>query len=394
MKTIGIIGGGAAGLACAYRLSREGIGSIVFEKEAIFGGRVRFSVLLGGPTTHPNSHALTIELGLEEAKIPLLFSDVGIFQSGKPLGKAEELVQAIPSFPPEEVAYFQKTAGAVTKFSFDPKKFPATREEEELARTSFAEYTKDAPAWLKPVLGLEYQALCVEDWARTSASFGLGTQAPLIFFPKEEAYCFEENMMIVTDVLVSKIREAGSEVLGSATVKKVEKKKEGFKIYFEKGGEEKTEEVEKVVFATPLTVIPKIFPELKIVSDIYYTEGKCIYVRGRLKPEYNRKLLFGAPGDPSNLRIAWTTVAEEHRVYPFDINKEIDLSALYERYEIVDEEPMAPAGCIAPAGARIPDLRTEIKDVYLCGDFYSYAGHTENAIASGEVVAGMLSKEG
>jgi len=308
MNKVGIIGGGIAGLTCAYRLSQKGINATVFEKEVIFGGRIRFSVLVGGPTTHPISHALIVELGLEEGKIPLLFSNVGIFGAGQ-LTKAEEFLKMIPSFPKEEIAYFQNFSKAVEKFTFNPKKFPATPEEKNLTEISFAEYTKDAPNWLRPILGLEYIALNVEDWAKTSASFGFGTQAPLVFFPREEAYGFEENMEIVANLLTDKIRKAKSRVLNGVEVRRVEKTKRKFKIYFEKEGREEVEEVEKVVFATPLTVTQKLFPGLKIESNIYYTKGKCVFVKGRLKPEYDdRKLLFGVPGDPSNLAVAWTTV--------------------------------------------------------------------------------------
>ncbi|MDO8436484.1 MAG: FAD-dependent oxidoreductase [bacterium] len=392
MSKVGIIGGGIAGLTCAYRLSQKGIDMTVFEKEVLFGGRVKFSVLVGGPTTHPISHALVVELGLGEGKIPLLFSDVGIFGAGQ-LTKAEEFLKMIPSFPKEEIAYFQNFSKAVEKFTFNPKKFPATPEEKKLTEISFAEYTKDAPNWLKPILGLEYIALNVKDWAKTSASFGFGTQAPLIFFPKEEAYCFEENMAVVADLLADKIRKAKSEVLNGVEVKRVERTKRKFKIYFEKDGKEEIKEVEKVVFATPLMVTQKLFPELKIESNIYYTKGKCIFVKGKLKPEYDRKLLFGVPGDSSNLAVAWTTVPEEHRLYPDDINKKIDLNIFYQEYEILDEQIMDPAGCIAPPGAKIPELETEIEGVYICGDFYGYAGHIENAVASGEVVAEIISKD-
>ena len=46
---VGIIGAGIAGLTAAYRLSKKGINSILFEKESNTGGKVEYAVSITTP---------------------------------------------------------------------------------------------------------------------------------------------------------------------------------------------------------------------------------------------------------------------------------------------------------------------------------------------------------
>ena len=64
MKQVGIIGGGLAGLTCAYALKRRGIESVVFEAAARAGGRDQAAPFLLSPDLFQNTFKLLDELGL------------------------------------------------------------------------------------------------------------------------------------------------------------------------------------------------------------------------------------------------------------------------------------------------------------------------------------------
>src|SRR5262245_48469414 len=80
--TVGIIGCGLAGLACAYRLKQRGIGAIVFEKASECGGRAVTEHYEGflldagaqyllGPEVFSTTFALIRELDMEPQLLPI-----------------------------------------------------------------------------------------------------------------------------------------------------------------------------------------------------------------------------------------------------------------------------------------------------------------------------------
>lgn len=389
MKKVGIIGGGIAGLTCAYKLSQKGIKSIVFEKQLFPGGRLQWSGVIGGRALHPYTYDLIQELELGEVMVPLGLTDIAAILPDGNLIKMEDFPKMIQSFSPEEAAFFQKLSEFFAKESINVKNpSPGMR---KLRDISFAEYMVDCPEKLKPMLGLELNFHWVKDWKEISAEYGVVCMAPFFtVIPKEEVYVFEENMIIITNVLAEKIGEAGSEVRTSTEVKKVEKANSGFTIHFEKDGKSKQEKVDKVVFAVPLTVTQEIFPELNLESDIKYVNSKCILVQGNLKPEYNRKALFLFPGHKSNLSMMLTMFPEEHRLFPLDPGKEVDLSSIYKEFRILDEVELIPAWPIIPHKAKVPELKSNIEGVFLCGDFYHFASH-DTSVGTAEMVAELIS---
>jgi protoporphyrinogen/coproporphyrinogen III oxidase len=71
VKRVAIIGGGLAGLTCAYTLKRRGIDSVVFESAARPGGRSAAALYLLSPDLFRESFQLLQDLGLAEGVIPI-----------------------------------------------------------------------------------------------------------------------------------------------------------------------------------------------------------------------------------------------------------------------------------------------------------------------------------
>jgi len=387
MKKVGIIGGGIAGLTCAYRLAQKGINCVLFDESAYTGGKIEYCVSVTSPSFQPRLDNLVGELGLGEAKNPFPPTLLALLYKTEMI-KFEELPKMMESFSDEEKSFYQKITGEAMKYSFDVA--DPSPELAELRKISFDQYLKDCPPKLKamvidPLLNFAFEP----DFTKLSADYGLFHVRFAMEMGSGKAYTFEENLKIVANVLEKKIMDSGSEVSLSSKVERVEKEEGGFKIYFRKRGEEKTEKVEKVVFATPLFETERIFPELKLPRGVEYRKSEVNLVRG--KPKTERKVIMGIPAEnEANIRLLFQAYPSEHQIYPVDLKKEIDPSALYEDWEIIEKRKLEAAYPILVPKGEVPSLKNEIEGVYLCGDFYYYPS-LETAIASAEMVAGMIS---
>lgn len=390
MKKVGIIGGGMAGLTCAYKLAQKKVNSIVFEKESLIGGRVLYNIgAIGNPDLFKHVAALVKELDLEVLKNPLLPTSIGLLV-GKEMVPSEDFGKMLSSFSKEEVAYYQKIIGFATGLSFDFEKL--SPEIKDLRKVSFAEYLKECPEKIKtlvidPVMNFAFE----HNLERVAADYGLFSIKKELDWFSGRVYVFEENLMPLINVLGKKIKDFGSEILLSTEVRKVEKVGERFKINFMNLGREKTEIVDRIVFSTPLPVTEGLFPEMALKSRIEYKKIKCILLKGKLK--YNRKLFMGIKGyDQSNIMACSSAVPYEHILLPFDPEKEVNFSVLYDEYKILGEKELIACYPVIPPKAKVPELKTETEGVYLCGDFYYYSC-LEAAVLSGEMVAELILKE-
>lgn len=221
-KQIAIIGGGIAGLTCAYRLSQKGVKSIIFEKELMLGGRLQWSGIMAGAVLHPYTYRLAQELGLEDAIVRLRLTDPGLLMPDNTMMKMEDLPKMMQTFSPEEAAFFQKLGGFFAQNPIDVKNIsPALS---ALKDISFEEFIRGCPEKLRPLLGLEFNFRWTQNWREVSAEYGAICVAPFFtVIPKEEVYMFEENMVIIANVLAEKLKRAGSEVRTDTEVTKVEK---------------------------------------------------------------------------------------------------------------------------------------------------------------------------
>jgi hypothetical protein len=208
------------------------------------------------------------------------------------------------------------------------------------------------------------------------------------------SFIFEENLRPLVDILWKKVKESGmTEILTSASVKKAEKKENGFAVHFMQKNEEKIEEVDEIVFAIPLPLVKNIFPEVKIESDIEYKPIKCIFVKGDLK--HKRKIMTGVrESDKSNIEYFIASLPYEHLCIPFDLEKEVIFDTVYKdnKHEILREKTIKFGWPVHGPNAKIPGLKTNIYGTYLCGDFYHYC-FLEGSIASAEILADFIASE-
>lgn len=387
---IGIVGGGIAGLTAAFRLSQKGTDCVLFEKQSFTGGRIDYCVCITTPDFQPRLYALGRELSLEEAEVPFLPNSIAML-AGKDFLGFENFPKMVESLPSEEKNYYQKIMQDAMMSSFDIEQ-PSERLK-ELRQISFAEYLKDCPPKLmgmviEPMMGFTF--MWPLDLSRFSADYGLFQ----IRFGAEmgggRANTFEENVKMLTNVLERKILDFGSRVCLSAEVKKVQKQGNGFEVYFEEESQEKTERVDKVIFATPLPITQEIMPELSLEKGIFYEKSKCIFVQGKLKTD--RTVILGVPfQNVANLRCLFVAYPNEHQIYPMDIAKPVDFSVLYDDYKVLSEKEVEMPFPILAPGGKAPEVQTRIDGAFVCGDFYYYPT-IDTSIRTAEKVAEMIIK--
>lgn len=92
MPSVVVVGGGIAGLGCAWHLARADCDVVVLERESVAGGRVRsvrhgeFSIELGAQflaSGYRHVRALVAELGLEDALRPLAVTSNAVLREGR-----------------------------------------------------------------------------------------------------------------------------------------------------------------------------------------------------------------------------------------------------------------------------------------------------------------------
>lgn len=392
MKKIGIVGAGIAGLICAYRLLQKGAKVIVFEKEITVGGRIPYCGAVSTEKFQPKLIALTKELNLESLAVSLLLKEQGFFTKEGEIIRGDALLKFFfKALGARGMFSFVKLTRFVNQLNFDPKN--PDPKLTPLRNISFVDYLNKYPEKVRKFVA-DFSKLFIfeDDLQKVSAEYGLCHLRWGNELSTNKAFGFEENnLMTLTNVLYKKIIDMGGQVLTSVKVTSVKKEGEQFKViygkeFYEEEGE-KEERVEEIVFATPLDITQEIFPELNFENTgIFYKGTKCFFVEGKNR-QSELKFIVGLQGNPANLR-ALFNIFTPNLVYPIDEEKPIDLEKFYTEYKIIQEKELMPAFPIHSPNVQLPQLKTDIPGVYICGDFYHYPT-IESAIVSAEEVANL-----
>ncbi len=383
---VGIVGSGVAGLTCAYRLSQKKIETINIEREPFIGGRLFYNIgAITGEDVYPRTHSLIKDLGIEVLVTPLAPSELAVVGGKKVIG-AETAPEMLKQLSKEDLDYYQEFMKTLATLDFDG----GTGEIEKLRDISLEEYLKDCPDSIKHFFVSAIMNFVFEsDYSKMAADYGLFVLKHGFDVFAGKGYIFEESLIPLGNVLEEKVRQAGGKIENDSLVEEITEEGGEFRIKYDQKKKEKDIVVDRIVLTTPLPVAKKIFPALEITSDIFYKDIKCFLVKGELKE--NRKLFVGVrEQDVSNMDIISTGLPFEHLVIPFDPGKEIDFDVWYNSYSVIDEKIVPNGMSVRPPKARMPELTTNIKGAYLCGDFYHYP-MIEASVNSANQVVEMIS---
>ncbi len=388
MNTV-IIGGGMAGLTAAYKLSQKGVKVTLLEKETKVGGRIPYCGAVTTKSFQPRLNKLIKELGLEILKVPIKHQDEAFYTSeGKIVGFESFISLLRKEIGLIGIPSFIKAAKFVDSIDFDP-----LNPDERLKKykeISFADYLeKECPGRASDFIK-ELSSLFIfeKDFSKISAEYGLCHFRWGNELSSGQATGFEENNLeIVTNTLKKEANKSG-EFIVSAKVTSVKKEGDNFKVCYSKDGKKSEIEAEKVVMATPLDVTKEIFPDIDIETDVWYAKSKCYFVEGKLKwPD--RKFIIGLRENDANVRAIFAMLPYMHLVYPQDSEKSVNFEEFYSNYKIIREKDLSHAFSVFPPKCKIPDIKTSIEGLFLCGDFYIYPT-LEAAVLSGEKAASYI----
>jgi len=390
MIKVGIIGAGLSGLTCSWRLNQKGIKTVVLEKESYVGGRTLYSGAISSGNFDKRLYELIKEFGLQELAIPLRKEEIGFCtEKGEVLDLKSFLNQIKKKFSLTEGLKLLNSFNFINSLNLDVENPDAKLA--ELREISFEDFLKRYPPKIAEVLR---ETACffgeTEDAnPRTiSAEYGISIVRMANELQSGKAFTFEENnILALTNVLAKRIEEKGGQVITLAEVKKIEKNKKGFRIFYQKSGIEKTEDVDKVVMTVPLNFAKEIFPQLELETDINYFALNSVFAKGSFKyPQM--KVMKGDRGNPANFVLLYNLVPE-YQLITYLPEQNVNLDFLYNHWEIINKKTIKESLPIIGPKCRVPSLKTNIEGVYLSGDFY-YHTFMEVSVVTAEMVAKMI----
>ena len=432
---VGIIGGGAAGLAAAYYLTKEGHYAEVFERAPFLGGQAS-TFLVGGGQLERGYHHLFVsdvditelihELGLGD-KLAWLESNVGLFQGGRiwDFNTPMDLLRFKPLSLLQRIRvgfwtlYLQKTRNW--------RKFEAvTAKDWTLGHMGRQAYQVIWEPMLRGKFGEFYDQIGMTWlWGKIYlrvASRGRGMQKERLGYPMGS---FGE----VFDVLGERVVQQGGDVHISAGVRKIvveEGTATGLEVELA-GGEPETRGYDAVIATTPSYVFTRLVPPLpqeymdKLVNVQYLSAVLVILVLDRpLSPKYwmniaDRGLPFVGVIEHTNMidkglyggrHIVYLSnypnpasemyqksgeeLMEEFVPHLRKINPEFDPSWIleYHHHRVDGAQPIIGINY----SQRIPDHRTPIKSLYLANttQIYPEDRGTNYSVRLGRRVAAMV----
>lgn len=262
-KSIGIIGGGYAGLTAALRLAQAGHNVTLWER-GDFGGQAA-TIPLGDTRIEIFYHhlfqsdthiqALAEELGIGD-KLMWLPSNVSYFADGRllPLNGAVDLLKLniIPIWDRVRV-------GLVTlwlQLQKDWKKYEGITADEYLTKMLGRNaYEKTLGAQLKAKFGSYYDRVSMvwfwgKIWLRTKSR-----KNPL---EQEKLGYFKGSFQVVANALVQACRDAGVNMVDHTGIASLEQSGSGWLVKTHAGAEQ----VDIVLSTTPSTIFQKLVPQL------------------------------------------------------------------------------------------------------------------------------------
>jgi oxygen-dependent protoporphyrinogen oxidase len=286
MASIVVVGGGIAGLACAWRLRRAGHDVEVLEREAEAGGRMR-SERRGGfvldrgaqfiASGYRNLHALVRALGLEESVRTPARSDDAILRGGRLYagshGSALRLL-ASPLLSPRAKLRLPRLALELARHArrLDPLRpeLAAALDREDLAAGLGRLVGEEAFEFL---LGPALSATFDSDPEDLSLAFGL--LALRFVAGGFRLQCFEGGTGLLTQALARELAvRTGCEVTA------VETETDGARVRYRARGRESSVLADAAVVALPGSEVARTCPKLTPEERGFFEQVR--YVRGTI----------------------------------------------------------------------------------------------------------------
>jgi protoporphyrinogen oxidase len=372
MQRVGIIGGGLAGLSCAYELRKAGIAPIIFEKDEQCGGRIRnlpvgaSQIPIGAIMLTPDYTeliSLIKELGLEREIHRISLSESALLVGKKPL-------QLNPSSIIKSRSLSLKTKLEIRKISKILAKLEPWSYPRELLKETLTQYLESLISdetinfIIRPAVNAFFQ-----DSDQIAAGVGLQFLKSI-----SKIHVLTDGNAVITQAL--------SRVLEESILLRTEVNAAiGVKGKWRVQAATSWRELDSIVCATPLSKARKLFPDANILP-LPYAPVTVLIVKGKFRYGEFKILIDGDwkdSGIHSIKNFGSVQIVHARSSTP-------RLEKFYEEWEVVHLTHWKEALPIIEPGVDFQSVETSLPRLYLCGDFY-LGGRMESAVRSAKAVA-------
>jgi protoporphyrinogen oxidase len=392
---VGIVGGGLAGLTCAYELSKAGIDAIVLEKDARAGGRIACDEFEGTPVhlgasnfnnTYRNLLRLLSELGLEDKIYQVPLSRMGIWCGGR-FGRGTPLsILFSRIYSPLNLWKLNKLRRYISNLLLKLPPEAMRMEMMALHEISTADWAKREG--YSPIVDTFIQPLvnmCFADVDTLAADQSIH----LLAFGVLPVFALKGGMGIIADELEKMLP---GKIITNAEVTNIEQKgTDEFVLTYSHKGKENRLNVNIVVLSAPTTVTNRLMPQ--IAAKWQYGDSHSFVVKGDLKYRDMEMFMCAIVKNPYHVTNVLTdTKTGIHHFYVE--GEDYDFAPFFKNgnFTVLKEYFHKPCVGLSTPGSVFPNLTTELDNVYMCGDFYLFCC-MEGSVTSARRVALMITKQ-
>lgn len=398
-QKVAIVGGGFAGLVCAYKLAKSGGDAYdisIYEKDNFLGGRL-FDIFAGRVIVerwYPHTLWFTKELGLFNKLEKMSLDTFGLLTPDKQVVTANNAAKHMMKeiiFVKKSLKLFFKTIQFfrfITKIEYNIGE-RTSNVDPALRAITFADWMQQYPDYIQKRVLIPSQFMNYKQLDKMSAETGLLTAGA--FYSPNVMYYFGSAPKAYGEAFNDACKKLDIKISLNSELTKLEKNGDGYLLRFNDGREL---QADIVVLALPTPPIEKLIGKFFGIS---YTWDRGLLIKGKFKHP-NIKLFTSAAYD-TNIRLIYNW--GEYQVYYLidpgerigdtyevhDIGQKFpDITFLYEegKYEFV-REFVTPYAMPLHFGKKAIDIK-QGNNLYICGDFYCHSG-LESAAASAVKVA-------
>ena len=399
--TIAIIGAGIAGLASAYHLQKHNLGFTLYEKESEVGGRfstraiegiyINRGALMFSKKFNPCFTELVHELGIEYEKLAM---SKFVLQDGDrliPLTQWSILKSGLFSF--SDFLKWLRLKKLLGSLNFD-----FTSPDERL----LAWHELSLEEFCKRELGLSDTMINYFVQLFTSYAYvdpdEIAADHGLFLLSYSITPCYSPKKGMGEVALQIKHRLKGKVKVHTRVRKVTYESGKGFMLTLEEAkgnaGEAQVDgPYEYCIFATGQRNVKALMPEVEFDVFAPKTRG---FILETVSPRYRpyELLIFPKAGNTHGVHGGELRHLPDGRSICgiFLYRPGGNIGAVFDNYKIIERVGWSPAIGVMQPGRKLVEVTTNLKNVFMVGDFFRFPCH-ESCIYTAKKVAGMIAKE-
>jgi len=394
---IGIVGGGLSGLAAAYFLKKKGIEVTVYEKSSEVGGKlarvivdgvsIDTGALLYSKELNPNFDVLINELGVKCERRYLNTFALQIEDKITALNPLALAKSRLFSFG--EFLKWRKVKKFINSLSFDLDE--VDERIDKLHQISLEKYLRDV-GFRQELIDSFFRAFCsfayVDGAKDLAADFGLF----LLAFPLKTIMTPVKGM---SEVALELKRRLGDSVrLNTRVISISQNPDKTFAIKIERNGQISEEAFDYCILATGRRNFKSIFPEVNFEIEVTRARGVVLESDCPTYKKYNVLIISKYKNEHGVQGGKIKHLPDGRSFYGMMLYRpDADLGKVFGKHKVHHRFGWSPAMAWMSPGCRIPDVKTNISNCFVIGDFDRYPG-VEPCIFTAQKAADIIGKVG